>query len=130
MSWAVSLPGIPCRKENRLYREMNRVCVRIRYYGGGLVPVGSFIANIGSLSDAPVGQHYRPLARPIEALTWAQCRQGTLYASTSLPAGFEEDAMGTYHQLDYALFYMNIFNNAKLRSTRHLTAANAVRPGL
>lgn len=86
---------------------------------GGLVPVGSFIANIGSLSDAPVGQHYGPLARPIEALTWAQCRQGTLYASTSLPAGFEEDAMGTYHQLDYALFYMNIFNNAKLRSTRY-----------
>ena len=96
---------------------------------GALVPIGSFIANIGSLSDAPVGQHYGPLARPIEALTWAQCRQGTLYASTYLPAGFEEDAMGTYHQLDYALFYMNIFNNAKLRSTRYLMGTEVVIQG-
>ena len=95
---------------------------------GSLVPVGTFNGNIGSLSDEPVGQHYGPLAKPIKALTGAQCRQGTLYASPSLPAGFEEDAMGTYHQLDYALFYMNIFSNAKLRSTRYLSTIEGVTP--
>lgn len=114
---------------NPLLWRVNQKRAPASHNQGSLVPVGSFNSNIGSLSDSPVGQDYGPLVRPIEALTWAQCRQGTLYASQSLPVGFEEDAMGTYHQLDYALFYMNIFNNAKLRSTRYLATTNAAIPG-
>ena len=34
------------------------------------------------------------------------------------------DALGTYHGLDYALFYMNIHNNAKLRTRRFLSTAD------
>ena len=34
--------------------------------------------------------------------------------------GSEE--MGNYHGLDYALFYMNIRNNAQLRAARYLEA--------
>ncbi|MEM7366712.1 MAG: hypothetical protein AAF525_22065 [Pseudomonadota bacterium] len=33
---------------------------------------------------------------------------------------------GTYHELDYALFYMNIRNNARLRTQAHL--ASLLRP--
>jgi len=111
---------------NPLVWRINEALAPASLNEGSLLPVGSFNANIGSLSDEPVGQHYGPLAKPIEALTGAQCRQGTLYASPSLPEGFEEDAMGTYHQLDYALFYMNIFKNAQLRSNRFLGKAEAV----
>jgi hypothetical protein len=30
------------------------------------------------------------------------------------------DTSGNYHMLDYALFYMNIRNNAKLRANRYM----------
>ncbi len=111
---------------NPLLWRVNEAQASASLNEGSLAPVGSFNANIGSLSDDPVGQRYEPLTKPIAALTGAQCRQGTLYASRSLPAGFEEDALGTYHQLDYALFYMNIFKNAQLRSNRFLGNAEAI----
>lgn len=88
---------------------------------GALEPVGVFNANIGSSDDRPTGQVYRPLASPVKALTWAKCEQGTLIAEAELPKQFPREALGTYHQLDYALFYMNIYENAVLRANQYLT---------
>jgi hypothetical protein len=89
---------------------------------GALVPAGTLNAAIGRNPDIPAQQTFDSLGQPIEGLTWAQCKNGTLYIEEQKLAGFEVDAMGTYHQLDYALFYMNIHNNAKLRSSRYLAS--------
>ena len=88
---------------------------------GALEPVGVFNANIGSSDDTPTGQVYRPLTSPIKGLTWAKCEQGTLIAAAELPKQFPREALGTYHQLDYALFYMNIYENAVLRANQYVS---------
>jgi hypothetical protein len=61
------------------------------------------------------------LSAPLKQQTWAKCKDGTLYVNNQQGAGFEPDDMGTYHELDYALFYMNIHNNAKQRSNSYLS---------
>jgi hypothetical protein len=91
---------------------------------GALQPAGTLNEAIGKNPDTPSGQVFESLAQPINALTGAQCKDGTLFIEEQKRAGFEVDAMGTYHTLDYALFYMNIHNNAKLRSRRYMTSNN------
>jgi hypothetical protein len=92
---------------------------------GAVLPTGTINAAIGRNPDVPAHETFDSLGQPIEGLTWAQCREGTLYIEEQTLAGFEVDAMGAYHQLDYALFYMNIHNNAKLRSSRYLASPGA-----
>jgi hypothetical protein len=92
---------------------------------GAVAPVGFINGAIGRADDKPANQVYESLAKPIKEQTWAQCKDGTLFVEAQQGAGFELDDMGTYHQRDYALFYMNIHNNAKLRASRYL-ARNAV----
>lgn len=93
---------------------------------GALEPVGFFNSNIGQMDDALTGQVYAPLSAPVKALTWAKCEQGTLLAKDKLPDQFPRDALGTYHQLDYALFYMNIFENAIQRANQYAIDAASV----
>lgn len=88
---------------------------------GSVVPVGVLNENFGSVEDISAGQIIEALDVPIKAATWAQCKNGTLFVSSNPGVGFSTDAMGTYHGIDYALFYMNIHNNAKLRSKRFLS---------
>jgi hypothetical protein len=92
---------------------------------GALLPTGSFNGAIGRNPDLPMLQSFDSLGQPIEALTGAQCKDGTLYIDKQALAGFEVDAMGTYHLLDYAFFYMNIHNNAKLRTSKYLANTRA-----
>ena len=92
---------------------------------GAVVPVGTYNANIGAEEDTPTQQVFDSLAAPQPGQTWAQCRDGSLFAKDQAGTGFSamgSDAMGNYHGLDYALFYMNIRNNAELRAASFLEA--------
>jgi hypothetical protein len=89
---------------------------------GALRPAGALNQAIGKAPDTASHQRIETLEKPIPELTSAQCKDGTLYVSQPQSAGFEVDLMGTYHQLDYSLFYMNIYNNAKLRSDTFLAS--------
>lgn len=69
-----------------------------------------------SESNAPTGAQFDKLDPPIPGRTWAQCRNGTLFVADQGDWSTGRAAKeGNYHGLDYALFYMNIRENAKLR---------------
>ena len=94
---------------------------------GAVVPEGTYNTAFGSKDDAPTQQTFEALDTPQPGQTWAQCRDGSLFARDQTGTGFAamgSDEMGTYHGLDYALFYMNIRNNAKLRVNRYLARAS------
>ena len=95
---------------------------------GAVVPAGTYNTAFGSEDDSPTQQVFEALEAPRRGQTWAQCREGSLFARNQKGTGFEamgSDEMGTYHGLDYALFYMNIRNNAKLRASRFLETQGA-----
>ncbi|MEH6581578.1 MAG: DUF3089 domain-containing protein [Halioglobus sp.] len=110
---------------NPLSWQVNETLAEASLNDGALPPVGTLNQAIGRVEDAPSHQILDSLAAPRSELTWAQCRGGTLYADNALGKGFEIDAMGTYHQADYALFYMNVHHNAKLRASRYLELREA-----
>jgi len=83
---------------------------------GALPRAGKRNDALGMAPDTPNNQKVTALEQPISALAWAQCKGGTLYVGEPTSSGFETDRLGTYHILDYSLFYMNIHNNAKLRT--------------
>lgn len=88
---------------------------------GALPRAGNRNDAIGKAPDTPSNQKVIALGKPISALASAQCKGGTLYVGEPAVSGFETDRLGTYHLLEYALFYMNIHNNAKLRAQSILT---------
>jgi len=94
--------------ENRVAAEFNK----------GAVPIsGKYNMNFSG-DDAPSNVALTPLGKPIPKHTWAQCRNGTLYVADQKGTVFNDMASGgekSYHGLDYALFYMDIRENAKLR---------------
>ncbi|MGI9288388.1 MAG: hypothetical protein ACR2P1_23585, partial [Pseudomonadales bacterium] len=108
---------------NPLSWRVNEELVQASRNQGALPPTGTLNTAIGRAEDTPAHQVFESLGTPIEEQTWAQCKEGTLYVNNEQGTGFEIDPMGTYHQADYALFYMNIHNNAKLRSSRYLASA-------
>ncbi|MEH6570949.1 MAG: DUF3089 domain-containing protein [Halioglobus sp.] len=110
---------------NPLSWQVNEVLAQASLNEGAVVPVGTLNQAIGRVEDKPSQQIFDSLKTPREEFTWAQCLGGTLYANKALGEGFEIDAMGTYHQADYALFYMNIHHNAKLRASRHTALQHA-----
>jgi hypothetical protein len=90
---------------------------------GAVVPEGTYNLAFGRGDDVSTQQVFESLGEPLKAQTWAQCKDGSLFVRDQQGTGFEamgSGNMGSYHGLDYALFYMNIHNNAKLRSNRHL----------
>ena len=94
---------------------------------GAVVPEGTYNTSLAA-EDASTRQVYAALDAPQPGQTWAQCRDGSLFARDQAGTGFTamgSDNMGTYHGLDYALFYMNIRNNAQLRTARYLAHQNS-----
>jgi hypothetical protein len=89
---------------------------------GAVIPEETLNNSFGRGSDEPTGKVFAALSAPVAGHTWAQCRDGTLFAGSQQGTPFEAmiDMTGTYHGLDYALFYMNIRNNAITRANRYL----------
>lgn len=84
---------------------------------GGAVPIsGKFTPNFLG-SDAPKGTVFGPLGAPLAHWTWAACRDGLLTVADQSGTQFGSMDMGgkNYHGLDYALFAMNLRENAKAR---------------
>jgi len=113
---------------NPLSWLVNEEMARASLNEGAVVPEGSFHADFGGSDDAPTQQVFESLEAPLKEQTWAQCKDGSLFVSVQQGAGFEAMAsanLGSYHGLDYSLFYMNIRNNAKSRSSRYLASRAA-----
>jgi hypothetical protein len=95
---------------------------------GAVVPEGTFNDAAGWSADDPTRPVFEHLSEPLREQTWAQCRDGSLFVERQDGTGFEEMGagnMGSYHGLDYALFYMNIYNNAKLRTDAYFASRKA-----
>ncbi|MFT6751012.1 MAG: hypothetical protein ACJA2O_001193 [Candidatus Azotimanducaceae bacterium] len=90
---------------------------------GAVVPGGKYILEFGKTEDLATGQKFTHLGAPRPGQTAAQCRDGTLFVTSQSGNDFDStDGMGdgSYHGLDYALFYMNIHSNAKLKVETYL----------
>ncbi len=89
----------------------------------GALPVRIPYNSDFSRPNRAKGVTFDGLDEPAPGRTWAQCRNDTLFVAdqgdwaAGLVAGD-----GNYHGLDYALFYMNIRENAKLRVETWLLA--------
>ena len=90
----------------------------------GAVPVsGEFILEFSG-DDGPTDQIFTPLEAPLKKYVQAQCKDGALFASDQTGTRFQtfSGSGGNYHGLDYALFYMDIRENAKLKVLTHLNS--------
>ena len=91
---------------------------------GAVLPEGMFNSAIGKVPDKKTQQEFVSLPAPLSQHVAAQCREGTLFVERQKNNGFAEVGSGvvdSYHEIDYALFYMNIHNNARLRSETYLS---------
>ena len=73
--------------------------------------------------DEPRGETFGPLEAPIKQYVQAQCKNGILFASLiNQEQDFKDlaDSSGNYHGLDFALFYMDIRENAILKVKTYL----------
>ena len=72
--------------------------------------------------DGPKGENFGPLEAPIRQYVQAQCKNGILFASDQTGTRFQAfgGSVGNYHGLDYALFYMDIRENAMLKVKTYL----------
>ena len=103
LSWKVDNERAPA--------DLNRGAVR---------PTGKFSTKLWG-KDKAKGTVFGPLASPIPNHTWAQCQSGLLYVARQTDRGFSKYALGkNYHGLDYALFYMDIQENAIQRVRTYL----------
>ena len=94
---------------------------------GAVIPTGTFNSSFGKVDDIAQDQVYETLSAPIPQLTSAQCRDGSLFVERQIGNAFASVGSGmmdTYHEIDYALFYMNIHHNARLRSERYFSITN------
>lgn len=92
---------------------------------GAIVPTGSFNTTFGKADDLAKGQSFASMQAPLPGQTSAVCREGSLFAERQTHEGFASVGSGmldSYHELDYALFYMNIRNNAIVRTQTWLQA--------
>ena len=91
----------------------------------GAEPIeGDFTLNFLG-GDAPKGTVFGPLAAPLPHWTWAECRDGVLTVADQSGGPFKRMDMGgkNYHGMDYALFAMNLRENAKARVAAALAHA-------
>ena len=88
---------------------------------GAVLPSGRFqIAFWGS--DKPSGMQFPPPLAPLKGHTTAECRDGFLFAADQKGTEFNRLAIAgnNYHGLDYALFAMDIRENAQARVAAYL----------
>ena len=86
---------------------------------GAVIPTGTYNLSMGDVEDVATQQAFDLLEEAIAHQTKAQCRDGSLFAEKQTDNGFSamgSGMMDSYHGLDYALYYMNIHNNARLRT--------------
>jgi len=83
----------------------------------GAVYVSGEFALDFSGDDDPKGEIFGPLEAPLKEYVQARCKNGLLFASDQTGTRFQTftGSGGSYHGLDYALFYMDIRENAKLK---------------
>ena len=72
--------------------------------------------------DEPRGETFGPLEAPIKQYVQAECKNGILFASDQSGTRFQGfgGSSGNYHGLDFALFYMDIRENAILKVKTYL----------
>ncbi len=118
---------------NPLTWKVNEDFAKANLNEGAVIPAGIYNLDFGKSEDNPTGQAFEKLEAPIVHKTGAQCLNGTLFVNSQ--EGTDFDAMGAgssgnYHGLDYALFYMNIHNNAKLRVKAFLEKSSYAKKDL
>ncbi len=89
---------------------------------GAVTPSGDFNIKIWG-EDKAEGVEFEPLGEPDPNHTWAQCTDGVLYVAEQKGGKYERYGRmpgKNYHGLDYALFFMDIRENAKLRVDAYL----------
>ncbi len=88
----------------------------------GAVEISGTFSLEFSGDDGPKGIKFLPLKAPIKKYVQAQCKNGILFASDQTGTEFQGFAgsQGNYHGLDFALFYMDIRENAKLKVKTYL----------
>jgi len=81
--------------------------------------------------DSAQGTVFGPLKAPLPDWTWAACRGGVLTVADQSGGPFAKFDMGgkNYHGLDYALFAMDIRENANVRVMAYLKTAGNDTPG-
>jgi len=91
---------------------------------GGVPISGQFSIKLWG-DDAAQGVVFKPLAAPVKAWTWAECKDGFLVVADQGGGPFDGVDLGgkNYHGLDYPLFHMDIRENARVRAGAYLQAA-------
>ncbi len=90
----------------------------------GAVPIsGRFQIKFWGTDEAH-GMQFPPIKAPLKAWTSAECRAGFLFAQDQSGTQFGQLSKN-YHGLDYALFSMNIRENAKARVAAYLSQTAA-----
>ena len=90
---------------------------------GAVYVSGDFALDFAG-SDNPKNQILRPLEEPLTQYVQAQCKNGALFVTDQSGTRFQSfgGSSGNYHGLDYALFYMDIRENAKLKVATFLNS--------
>ena len=90
---------------------------------GAVYVSGKFLLGFSG-DDGPTDQTFTPLEAPVKKYVQAQCKDGALFASDQTGTTFQtfSGSGGNYHGLDYALFYMDIRENAKLKVSTYLNS--------
>ena len=83
---------------------------------GAVYTSGDFSLEFSG-DESPKNIVFEALEPPLKQYVQAQCKNGALFASDQTGTRFQAfgGASGNYHGLDYALFYMDIRENAKLK---------------
>lgn len=92
-------------------------------HAGAVRTSGEYHAEFSG-DDAARGVQFAPLGAPLAHYVEAECADGRLYITDQSDNDFgRRGSMGdSYHGLDYAMFYMDIRNNAILRANTYLRA--------
>lgn len=97
---------------NPLTWEVNNELANARLNLGAVPILVPYNLNFGK-SNEPAGVSFDRLEAPVPGRTWAHCRNDTLFVADQGDWGAGGMGQGgSYHGLDYALFYMNIRTNA------------------
>ena len=88
---------------------------------GAVYVSGNFALDLTG-DDNPKRETFGPLEAPIKQHVQAQCKNGILFASDQTGTRFQGfgGSQGNYHGLDFALFYMDIRENAILKAKTYL----------
>ena len=109
---------------NPLVWSLGEEAASVAQHAGIVIPQHPYNLFFSGSEDTAQGKIFDSLAAPILGSTGAQCRDGTLFVERLENPAFGESgfAGASYHLFDYNLFYMNIHENARLRSETFLSA--------